>query len=176
MKTLLTALACIALMSLDAVAGGKPPLKPPTAEDTEKVNAMLTETLHERSRFAEFTKAAFENNGRSIRVWMKFNNSEFKRFWTHEVAAQYIFDAALRKFTAAVLDSKEPHLHNTEKVVFVIDIHPHDIPPVLEWEISRKAWVLHKTQHTNEGIFKASKLTAGGKEFKFDPVMAADIE
>lgn len=50
---------------------------------------------------------------------------------------------------------------------------PTSLPCSNGGSAERLGWL---AQHTNEGIFKASKLTAGGKKFEFNPVIAADIE
>ena len=89
---------------------------------------------------------------------------------------QYMFDAALHDITAAILDSKNARFQPVEKVILVVNIRPHAFPPVLEWEISRTAFNMRKTQLSNEALFKVIKITAGGKKFEFDPVLAASIE
>lgn len=162
----------LCLLPHRALAGGRGPAIP----ITQDVSALLEEATQKRSRFAQFSKAAFERDGKALRVWINFNNAEFQSFWTKEVAVQYIFDAALHGITAAILESKDARLKPLEKVILVVNILPHAIPPVLEWEISRKTFNARKSQQSNEALFKAIKITAGGKKFEFDPVLAADIE
>lgn len=137
---------------------------------------LIEEATRTRSRFAKFTRAAFENGGTDLRVWIQFNNAEFRRFWTNEVAVQYIFDTALNAILSATLDSKDARFKPLEKVIFIVDIRPHDVPPVLEWEVSRKAWNAGKKQQTKVTLYKTMKLTSNGRKFEFDPVIAADIE
>lgn len=176
MKRFLPALACIALISYSAVAGEALRVKPVTAEDTARVSELLADVVNHHSRFSEFTKASFENGGKSLRIGFNFDNTMFRRFWTNEVAVQYLYDTCVRSITAFVFDSKDKRLLPLETVTLVIDIRPHDVPPVLEWEISRTAWNLSKKQKSKEGIYKASKIMAGGKKLEFDPALAADIE
>ena len=162
----------LALLPHSAWGGGRRPAASATAE----ANALLNAATPKCRRFAEFTKATFESDGKGLRVWLNFNNAEFKRFWTREVAVQYMFDAALHDITAAILDSKNARFQPVEKVILVVNIRPHACPPVLEWEISRTAFNMRKTQLSNEALFKVIKITAGGKKFEFDPVLAASIE
>jgi hypothetical protein len=151
-----------------------PALRESAPEDPSQ--RLIEEATRTRSRFATFKRAAFENGGKDLRVWIQFNNAEFRRFWSNEVAVQYIFDAALNAILSAIFDSGDARFKPLETVNFIVDIRPHDVPPVLEWEISRKAWNAGKEQQKKVTLYKTMKLTSNGRKFEFDPVIAADIE
>jgi hypothetical protein len=157
MKRFLPALACIALISHSAVACETLRVKPVTAEDTARVSELLADVVNHHSRFAEFTKASFENGGKSLRIWFNFDNTMFRRFWTNEVAVQYLYDTCVRSITASVFDSKDKRLMPLETVTLVIDIRLTTFLPSLNGKSAAQRGIYPRSKNRRKVSTKPAR-------------------
>ena len=139
-----------------------------------EIKDLVTNTIQKKCHLIELS----DNNNiivnkDTLTVKINFYNKSLKSYWSPEVAVQYIFDAALYNITDAIYKK-----YTFYKIIFLVDIRPHDIPPVLKFEIKFKDWKSYLKSHDKKLMFK--KMNVYDKveniPFKYNILKAITIE
>jgi hypothetical protein len=112
----------------------------------------------------------------TLSIGINFNNSSLMSFWGPDVAVQYIHDAALSPLLHLVWGDNYNKYKNFSKIKFKVDIRPHDIPPVIFFEIDCKDWQAYQKSGDKETFYKKMVISAQGKPYTFDAHNAIGIE
>jgi hypothetical protein len=146
-------------------------------EKTIKLESIVEEVILTKCHLTELSyQERIQIADNAIKIGINFDNESLKTFWSPEVAVEYIFDAALYNIINTIWNAESSPYKKYQKIVFNIDIRPHDIPPVLLFEIQLKDWEVYKKGGEKVTLYRKIKITANGKTFPFDAQKAVDIE
>jgi hypothetical protein len=112
-----------------------------------------------------------------VEIKISFDNRTLRRFWSPEVAVQYIFDAALQPILAAICNDPRKRFDKLKVFTFYVDIRPHDIPPMLVFKISKDVYLQYSTGTiSKESLYNKISITSAGEKYNFNAHKAVDIE
>jgi hypothetical protein len=142
-----------------------------------ELKVLVKETIMKKCFLTELSqKKEIRIDNNEIIIEINFYNESLMSFWSPEVAVQYIFDAALYNITNAIWNNDKNEYRNFNKIKFNVDIRPHDIPPLITFEITLTDWNSYENGGNKENLYKNMLVTAEGKPFLFDAHTAKDIE
>lgn len=139
-----------------------------------EINDLVANTIQNKCHLtAKSENKSISLNEDTLIVKINFYNKSLQSFWSPEVAVQYIFDAALYNITDAIYKK-----YTFNKIIFFVDIRPHDIPPVLRFEIKSKDWKAYLKSENKKIMF--TKMNVYDKveniPFKYSIDKAVSIE
>jgi hypothetical protein len=144
---------------------------------SEPLRLVIEKAVEEKCMLTELTVyKEIMLDKEKLEIWINFNNKGMHTFWSPEVAVQYIFDASLSPIMRAVWQDRSGRFSNIPKMVFHVDIAPHDIPPLLVFEIRHADWASYIKGGKKEDLYKRMKVTEQDIPFVFDPHEASLIE
>lgn len=122
------------------------------------------------------TRKEIQINKDTLFIPLIFNNESLRTFWSPEVAVEYIFDAALAPILYRIWSDTGSIFNSYEKIAFNIDIRPHDIPPVLLFEIHATDWYAYQKNCDKIVLYENITITSAGMPYKFDARKAFEVE
>ena len=115
-----------------------------------EIKDLVTNTIQKKCHLTKLSdNSNIIVNKDTLTIKINYYNKTLQSCWSPEVAVQYIFDAALYNITEAIYKK-----YTFNKIIFLVDIRPHDIPPVLLFQIKSKDWKSYLKTHNKKLLYK----------------------
>ena len=129
--------------------------KSQSKDEIVKLNTLVSKVIIHDCYLTELSgKNSILLNNQEITVKINFDNNTLRSFFTPEVAVQYIYDAALSSILRAIWLDNNNLYHKYNQIKFIVDIRPHDIPPVLVFIVDYQNWKKYKNTGNKVSFIK----------------------